>query len=434
MRYMTCAWLLVSLSLLASCGAGGSGTTSSAPSSPAVVNGVSYSAGVVTISGTGFGSKTTAAPVYFDDFESQTLNSFPSGQITNLSAYGVVKSNVYRGSKSLEFDYCADYAVLTWATATYYMAGNVVSYGGNEYRVLNSHTSSANPTVDTVNYVLGSPSLVCANGKRQNDWQRNAVNLGQTADRIYISAWVYLDKGASTSTSWQWKPLLVTSSSSLYYDLSTTYPSTNLPYSSAAYNTTAAFTSCWFNGSSFFNNGGYVYYYDNLSLYRNITGATAGSKNDRYLWGGWQRLEWYAQRASGSGVADGIWREKRIGYPGGAYNFNITNAITHLTGNDQWRYVVLTNAIESVYDGHVAMNLYMDDIYIDTTPARVEIGNSSDFESCTHREVQYPTAWSDTQIKVNLRPGSFASGSQVYFFVVNANGTASQVGSAFTMP
>jgi hypothetical protein len=68
---------------------------------------------------------------------------------------------------------------------------------------------------------------------------------------------------------------------------------------------------------------------------------------------------------------------------------------------------------------------YTGDIYAAPTLSRVEMGNNSVYGSCTHREVQIPTAWSDTSITVTPYFGSFAAESSVYLFVVDPTGTPS---------
>jgi len=68
---------------------------------------------------------------------------------------------------------------------------------------------------------------------------------------------------------------------------------------------------------------------------------------------------------------------------------------------------------------------FLDDVYFDNTQARVEIGNNAIFANCTHREIQVPTTWSASSIQISFNKGSFASGTKVYLFVVDASGNAS---------
>ena len=66
-----------------------------------------------------------------------------------------------------------------------------------------------------------------------------------------------------------------------------------------------------------------------------------------------------------------------------------------------------------------------DDFYVDYTWSRVELCNSPTWSSCSVREIQIPTAWSDSSISVQLNKGSFSNGQTGYLFVVDASGTAS---------
>ena len=68
---------------------------------------------------------------------------------------------------------------------------------------------------------------------------------------------------------------------------------------------------------------------------------------------------------------------------------------------------------------------FWDNVYIDTTQARVEIGNAPNYESCTHREIQVPSSWSESSIAFTVNQGSFANFSQVYLFVIDRNGSVS---------
>ncbi|MCP4747058.1 MAG: hypothetical protein GY874_13110 [Desulfobacteraceae bacterium] len=71
---------------------------------------------------------------------------------------------------------------------------------------------------------------------------------------------------------------------------------------------------------------------------------------------------------------------------------------------------------------------YWDEIYVDTSRARVEIGNNANWNSCTHREIQIPTAWSSNSISIKVNQGIFETGEKAYIFVVNDNGEVSSTG------
>lgn len=82
---------------------------------------------------------------------------------------------------------------------------------------------------------------------------------------------------------------------------------------------------------------------------------------------------------------------------------------------------LITNNINA---GHTA-HTFWDDVYIDSTWARVEIGDNSVYANCKHREIQIPSAWAAGEITVTVNQGSFITDDTVYLFVIDADGTAS---------
>ena len=73
-------------------------------------------------------------------------------------------------------------------------------------------------------------------------------------------------------------------------------------------------------------------------------------------------------------------------------------------------------------------NYVIDDVYLAVGPnsaARVEIGNKSDYFSCTKMAISTPTSWSDTRINVTLREGNFNPGEKAYLFIVDADNNPS---------
>ena len=69
---------------------------------------------------------------------------------------------------------------------------------------------------------------------------------------------------------------------------------------------------------------------------------------------------------------------------------------------------------------------YWDDIYIDYSWARVELGNAPSYDNCSHREIQKILTWNDdgSVISIEINQGSFPNGT-AYLFVVDENGTVS---------
>ncbi|CAK8725038.1 hypothetical protein GMJAKD_15445 [Candidatus Electrothrix aarhusensis] len=68
---------------------------------------------------------------------------------------------------------------------------------------------------------------------------------------------------------------------------------------------------------------------------------------------------------------------------------------------------------------------YWDELYVDVTRARVEIGDASDFNSSSHREIQIPITWNDKYLEITLNKGSFDTLEDKYLFVIDADNNPS---------
>ena len=82
------------------------------------------------------------------------------------------------------------------------------------------------------------------------------------------------------------------------------------------------------------------------------------------------------------------------------------------------------------YQGNLMTDLevYTDDHFVQFTPARVELCNSSTWVARTHCEIQYPTSWSDTSIDIEVNSGSFTTGETAYLYVVDDNSEVNSLG------
>ena len=74
---------------------------------------------------------------------------------------------------------------------------------------------------------------------------------------------------------------------------------------------------------------------------------------------------------------------------------------------------------------------YLDNLYVDNTQSRVEIGNASTWNACTRREIQIPSAWSSGSITVNVRQGTFPLGA-AWLYVVDSSGNINSSGVPVT--
>jgi len=93
---------------------------------------------------------------------------------------------------------------------------------------------------------------------------------------------------------------------------------------------------------------------------------------------------------------------------------------------DTWLYTIFGHYAG---DGHNGLTTYYDDVFIQVgTQARVEIGDASTWATCTHREIQPPTAWADGEITITANVGSFQDGDHIYLYVVDATGAVNADG------
>jgi len=68
---------------------------------------------------------------------------------------------------------------------------------------------------------------------------------------------------------------------------------------------------------------------------------------------------------------------------------------------------------------------------IDTTQARVEIGDNPVYEQCTHREIQPVESWSDTEISMTVNLGSFEPRDNIWIFVLNGSGQVVSIAEVY---
>jgi hypothetical protein len=72
--------------------------------------------------------------------------------------------------------------------------------------------------------------------------------------------------------------------------------------------------------------------------------------------------------------------------------------------------------------------LYYDNIYIDNSWARVEIGDADTYDNCMHREIQIPVTWETGHISLKVNPGSFNLNDNVFLYVFDESGTCNAKG------
>jgi hypothetical protein len=158
------------------------------------------------------------------------------------------------------------------------------------------------------------------------------------------------------------------------------------------------------------------------------SGYTSSNGNSRYVEmpiNQWTRIDMWVQNSSAAGEADGVFGFNAVGVSGNT-NLSFENLITVETGKThQQNAVILGNMVAnfvSEYGNDLA--IFSDDVYIDNTRSKVEIGDNSDYYSCTRLDICPATSWANDSITVTLNADAVPSGTN-YLFAMNNDGTPS---------
>lgn len=323
----------------------------------------------VTIAGTGFGPKVTAAPIVWDDASGATMSNNWDGAWPDCGnpAYAMRYYAPMRGI-SLPHSHVSKYIAgahgengyLTSCGAT---GGPVVIFWKNRTISLPAYTYAAwyqrfdnawvfNPTINNppndnnlkvYDYSVGGSPM-------DNNNRYVSYGLGPT-DNSQIVQWTVNDDGASMSNpdinghNYWWGPS-VNPMAGQWSKIELAVKITN-------------------------QNDGYIMIWENGALKVNYVGPT-----DKY---------------PGTARNDGI----------GGY------ARAYGSGNN-WRYFA--------------------DVYLDYTLARVVLANSPNLGSATIVEPQIPSTWTGSAISITVNLGKFSAGQTAYLFVVDSTGVPSAAG------
>lgn len=344
--------LVLSVNSVATSGGGGGGYAHGDP---------------VVITGTGFGTKTVAAPFLWAPFDS-SINPSSLGRKTSWDL--------------IEF--------MTYA------AGEGLSGGALK------STSAGNNPVGRGGTIWTAGVFTSGFGFAWNDYgskfylfRRNKrnYNIDQTMNYKTLRLW----------------------------SAGRTYPNWYLSHSNGGWN-------C--EGVADVNSFPYGSYGDSVDLSSPTSGiiAARGTANV------WRSEEFMTQANSSAVASDGTLKHYVIGYGLAAqipffdymtHNFKIKDA----TGSGSSSMIECFAAHDILDEGITAPGswaVWYDDIYIDNTWARVMLGNSPTYSSCTFVAPQPPTAWSNNSVTVSLNLNGFPSGDTRYLFVIDDTNTVRQ--------
>ena len=311
------------------------GSSIAAPSQPTIKSGKLSDGMSVTITGSGFGTKSTAQPLVWDTFES-----------------GAIGTKILENAATIgKWDQGYGYDVWSYS--------NTIKHAG---------AKSAKASADTNIYNL-------------------SLSKNGSFPTVYMDFWLYIHYYDNKTRNWKpWRLYgdndqmqinAVSLCGSPFY-ISVSNPNTN--------------TLDW-QGVGYDNNNWYHF----QVLFQESSPNTANGILKQYI--------------------NGILANNRTGIPTRSNNAHV----------DQIRvgHYWTTDTVPECPQGNTGADIYIDNIYLDTSWARVELTNNSNYEAATQREIQVPTAWSDGQITFTVNQGTFTSGAPVYLFIHDPSGNVS---------
>lgn len=139
----------------------------------------------------------------------------------------------------------------------------------------------------------------------------------------------------------------------------------------------------------------------------------------------WSRHQIFGRLSQPAGAANGL-----IWVSVGTERKTFANIVTRITG-ESFRYssIILGTMFANIDDEPGAQHdMYVDDVYIDSTRARVELCAGSSWDQRGVCNPQPPTSWLDGAIEATVNAGEWQGGQTAYVYVVDADGVANATG------
>jgi hypothetical protein len=329
--------------------------------------------GTVTITGTGFGTKGTAAPVIWDDASGNSiLDKWDGAWPNNNPAYNTTYRSPMRGI-GLPHNNVTRYIAGAHAESAGAQGGyNVIPF---KYRTISSYPAysfwswyeraddkwvfNGNGNYKTFAFSEGQGPY-----NMPNNWYV-VINPPQPLSNTSLLTYTFNDDTNSCTPQYGWCTLMPTDTNghSHWWDaainpMSGTWKKVQMEIK---------YTN---------QNDGYIKLWEDGVLRINYAGST-----DKY---------------PGNTRTEG---------PGG---------YTNMYGNsNNWRY--------------------WDDVYLDYSLARVVLANNADITKATIIEPQIPSSWSDGSIGITVNLGKFTAGQTAYLFVYDPTGAHNSAGLPITV-
>lgn len=337
----------------------------------------------VTISGSGFGSKTSPAPLVWDDCTGDTITDLWSGgwpSTATPSAANIKYSTPINGI-------ALPHSHITQYLTGYHAVPNGTGFtGGYDVMVWKTLTNVTYPTtIYLSSYWQADPQW--DHGIEDNNFKQFDFSNGSSP---------YTTSG-QTNSNWY-----------------TAYNMTHAPDAEhIAWYTHLANVTWLFNDDGGFNTG---------SL------AVPDNNGQNQYWsagasplGNWVKTEYEVKITDQTEGYLKVWDNGNLvmNYSGPTDQYTGTTKSIGLGGYARSQ-VGVTNS------------RYFADIYFDTTPQRVLACAGSAWTSRGLCEIQIPSVWNDTSVTVTINQGAFPDFSSQYLYVVDADGNANSSGYPIT--
>lgn len=294
-----------------------------------------------------------------------------------------------------------------------YLGDNIESGVNGEPFSKPSWTSdtSTSPKYSTLSAHSGTKSLYY---NLTGDYTQRSISTERAIgdnDEVYMSLWIRTVESLGTCNTYQYKGWRIKNNSG--YNIS------------GLADGTGTITDMWrFPGG----------YTGNSDIQQYGSGTILNSINltsNPFTNGVWERYDIHYKHSAPS-IADGSISIERVG-TGSIITGGESGLVTRSDASHHYKYLRLmayfinlkTDGVECD-DPTARLEVFYDDVYIDSTQSRVELCNADRWENVTHCEAQIASSWADDAISVSANMGSFDSSDGLYFFVINANGEASE--------
>ena len=356
------------------------------------VAGANYHDGVITITGSNFGTKSPAAPLWWDNMEgaSNGATTFTSGELSWVTS-GVLSGNNKHYSEAIPRTGAESSALMTYRSAGY--------------------RSVAGPHAYSNIYATGAHWQFANNSPRYSDSSYQNVVLtvdsGAANKNVWYVRWYYrVDPRWTLINNYENHKMSAPNYGTTIYDRPNCYMShaQEATPSKAGDNTINNLPNC-------------------------IAGCS--SVEDR---GPNPKVDWVAFEQffdSPNGFHE-LWRFGGPGRYGGRTNYT-TSICQNAKNNTRsfsiggW-FVTNTQIDENLKRGGQDNFRYFDDVYVDNTFARVVLANAPDYDDATIVEPQIPIEWSANSIRATINVGNLPTSQENYLFIFDSANISNSTG------